>query len=156
MGMGFGFTTSSETPQPPDASSLPDVVTLANGQMQTYTLRTGSDYTVTETVPPAWLLASASCSNGSGTLSGSALSGIRVDADATVTCTFTDTPVPPRGTLVIRKVTDPHTGSDGHGIWVHDQQPDAAAAVCFEPAGRRDAGERRRRATRCDRARTTR
>ena len=71
---------------------------------------------MTETELPRGPLASASCSNGSGTLSGSALSGIRVDADATVTCTFTDTPVPPRGTLVIRKVTDPTPDPTGMGF----------------------------------------
>ena len=41
-------------------------------------------------MPSNWTLTSASCDNGSGSLSGSTISNISVAADETVTCTFND------------------------------------------------------------------
>jgi uncharacterized surface anchored protein len=50
----------------------------------------GNSFSATETVPTNWQLLSATCSNGSGSLSGGVLSSISVAADEDVTCTFTN------------------------------------------------------------------
>jgi hypothetical protein len=63
---------------------------LANGGSDSETVFAASDFSVTESVPSNWTLASATCDNGSGTRSGSTLSGITVGVGQTVTCTFTD------------------------------------------------------------------
>jgi hypothetical protein len=73
---------------------------LKNGESQTYTgvASTGSS-SVTETVPAGWDLTSATCDNGDP------VTAITVTIGGTTTCTFTNTQ---RGTIVIKKVTDPN------------------------------------------------
>jgi prealbumin domain-containing protein len=82
---------------------------------QTYTSIVPGTYSVTETVPANWTLASAICTYTAGPDSGGntgtpnlgtgTVSGIALNAGDTVTCTYTDNIVP--GTIVIKKVTNP-------------------------------------------------
>jgi hypothetical protein len=88
------------SPDPTDTSfsfhktSTQDAVdrtfSLKNGGSDTEIVFAATDFSVTETVPANWALTSASCDNGSGTLSGSTLSGISVAVGITTTCTFND------------------------------------------------------------------
>jgi hypothetical protein len=70
--------------------SINRTFSLKNGGSDKETVFAANDFSVTETVPANWTLTSASCDNGSGTLSGSTLSGIVVDIGKTTTCTFND------------------------------------------------------------------
>jgi hypothetical protein len=91
----FGFTVEGPTPQPEGATPLPAGALLAGGQAASFRVGPGTDYRVGETgVPPGWQLTGATCSNGSGTRSDNALTGIAVDAGETVTCTFTNALAP--------------------------------------------------------------
>jgi hypothetical protein len=84
----FSFTKSE--PGGSNSATLPRTFSLKNGQSDTETVFTANDFSVAETVPGNWMLTSASCDNGSGTLSGSTLSGISVAPSEVVTCTFFD------------------------------------------------------------------
>jgi Prealbumin-like fold domain len=68
----------------------------------------GNSYSAAETLPTGWTLVSATCDNGSGSLSGTTLSSISVAADTDTTCTFTNQA---KGTIIVEKITDDGTGS---------------------------------------------
>jgi hypothetical protein len=82
----FSFTKNGSN----NPTTLPRTFGLVNGQTDTETVFAANDFSVQEAVPTNWTLTSASCDNGSGTLSGSTLSGITVAPDENVTCTFFD------------------------------------------------------------------
>ena len=82
----FSFTENGSN----NPTTMPRTFSLKNGQTDTQSVFAANDFSVAETVPTNWTLTSASCDNGSGTLSGSTLSGITVAPDETVTCTFND------------------------------------------------------------------
>jgi hypothetical protein len=82
----FSFTKNGSN----NPNTLPRTFNLMNGQTDTETVFAANDFSVAEAVPTNWTLTSASCDNGSGTLSGSTLSGITVAPDENVTCTFFD------------------------------------------------------------------
>lgn len=84
----FPFTLNGDNPP---NTSLPKSFSLTNGGTNSTQVFAASDFSVAETVPANWNLTSATCDNGSGTLSGNTLSGISVAVDQTTTCTFTDT-----------------------------------------------------------------
>jgi hypothetical protein len=68
------------------------VTTSGNTGSSATTVNVGT-YSVKETIPGGWILASASCSNG--TFNGvDTVSGITVSTGQTVTCTFNDTKLP--------------------------------------------------------------
>src|SRR5262245_19324648 len=102
------FSYSLNGPNPPNAN-LPKTFSLTNGQSNSTDVFAGSSFSATETIPSGWTLTSATCDNGSGTLSGNQLSGISVDVDKTTTCTFKNTA---RGTIAVKKVTDPAGAPD--------------------------------------------
>jgi hypothetical protein len=83
----FGFTVGG--PNPPN-TNLPKSFSLTDGQSNSTEVFAGTAFSAAETVPTNWTLVSATCSNESGSLSGSTISNISVAADETVTCTFTD------------------------------------------------------------------
>jgi hypothetical protein len=85
----FSFTVDGPQPQP-TGTTLPETFSLLNGQSNSTRVFAGSGYSAAETVPANWVLTSASCDNGSGTLNGSTISSISVAADEVVTCTFND------------------------------------------------------------------
>ncbi|MBP8295904.1 MAG: IPTL-CTERM sorting domain-containing protein [Burkholderiales bacterium] len=65
-------------------------------------------YDVTETVPAGWSLTALTCSNGSTVTLGTATASVAVAADEAVTCTFTNTLLPPiqgQGSITIVKNT---------------------------------------------------
>lgn len=84
------FQFSVNGANPPN-TNLPKSFGLKNGETNSTTVFAGT-FSAAETVPTGWTLvaASTSCDNGSGTLSGSSITGITVAADETVTCTFTN------------------------------------------------------------------
>ncbi len=98
----FSFSEDG-TPAPPSPTTFPKTFNLTNGGTNSTQVFPGT-YSATETVPANWTLTGATCDNGSGTLSASALTGITVTLGETVTCTFNDRT---RGTIIIKKVTDP-------------------------------------------------
>ena len=68
------------------------------------------DHALTEDLPAGWILASASCTGATGsngTLAGSTISGIHAAAGDHITCTFTNTNVPP--TVDVTKTATPGT-----------------------------------------------
>ncbi|MBK9605030.1 MAG: DUF3494 domain-containing protein [Betaproteobacteria bacterium] len=70
-------------------------------------------YDVTETVPAGWSLTGLTCSNGSTVTLATATANVAVAADEAVTCTFTNTLLPPiqgQGSITIIKNT---IGGDG-------------------------------------------
>jgi Prealbumin-like fold domain len=71
--------------------SVDRTFSLKNGGSDSEQVFAATDFSVTETIPANWTLTSATCSNGSGTLSGGTLSGISVAISGTTTCTFTNT-----------------------------------------------------------------
>ncbi|MGH2526847.1 MAG: prealbumin-like fold domain-containing protein, partial [Actinomycetota bacterium] len=71
---------------------------LADGQQNNSGLLVPGAYSVSETVPAGWNLTSATCSDGSSP------SSIVLDANETVTCTFTNTKA---GEIIVQKQTDP-------------------------------------------------
>ena len=92
----FNFEVNG--PNPPNSggssgsTALPSDFSLKNGGSNTSTVFGGLLYSAEELAPlPAgWVFTTASCDNGSGTLSGSKLSDITVATGETVTCTFFD------------------------------------------------------------------
>jgi hypothetical protein len=84
----FAFTVNG--PNPPN-TGLPKSFSLKNGgSNSTQVFAASNAFSASETVPANWELVSATCDNGTGTLSGSTISAISVGAEETVTCTFTD------------------------------------------------------------------
>jgi hypothetical protein len=95
----FPFTVDGGPSAPPSgAATLPQNVTLSDGQTTTFKLGPASTYSVTEAVPAGWSLSNAVCDNGSGTPGGTGLTNITVSLGATVTCTFTDQALSPTAT----------------------------------------------------------
>jgi hypothetical protein len=73
---------------------------LKNGGSKSFdNLVPGNGYNVAETVPTGWDLTSSTCDDGSP------VTNIALSAGETVTCTFTNTLK--RGTIVVKKVTNP-------------------------------------------------
>jgi len=83
------FPFNVNGPNPPN-SSLPKTFSLQNGGTNATQVFAGSSYDAGEDLSalPSWSLTSASCDNGTGTLTGTTINGISVGADETVTCTF--------------------------------------------------------------------
>ena len=76
----------------------PSSFTLTGGGSRTFAdVAPGSAYSLAESVPEGWLLASASCDDGSP------VSSISLSAGETVTCTFRNTK---RGTVTLTKTTN--------------------------------------------------
>ena len=103
----FTFTNTGVTGL---ATSLTTVAGTASDTSDP--LAPASTYAVGETVPAGWTLTSAVCkladgTTVTGTLSGSNITGITVEAGKTTTCTFTDSKLP---TIIVQKIT---TGSFG-------------------------------------------
>ncbi len=104
----FGFTVDDGAL---NNSNLPKSFNLTNGGSDTETVFAGNSYSVAEdTLPKGWDFVTASCDNGSGTLSGSTLTGVSVAVDTLTTCTFTNRA---RGTIIIQKITDDQSGAFG-------------------------------------------
>ncbi len=89
---------------------VPKNISLKNGESDTTVVFAGSSYSYAETVPAGWEFVSATCDNGSGSLSGSTLSNISVSVDTLTTCTFTNRA---RGTIIVEKITDDGSGAFG-------------------------------------------
>ena len=71
-------------------------------------------HSVAESAPSGWQLDSATCSDGSGTLSGNTLSSINIASDESVTCTFNNSQQ--TGTLtVIKHVVNDNGGTKSAG-----------------------------------------
>jgi uncharacterized repeat protein (TIGR01451 family) len=71
-------------------------------------------WTVQEEVPDGWALTGLHCESASSQVTtdrGSATVSIRLAAGDTVTCTYVDELNPPKGALLIRKVTEDGTGT---------------------------------------------
>ena len=81
----------------------PNGFTLADGQSQDFFRAGGADWNVTES-PVDNYDTSVSCINGSATIDGRTAT-IHLQAEQHVTCTFTNTYVPPTGGLRIAKIT---------------------------------------------------
>jgi hypothetical protein len=94
-GASFDFTVTGPSSQPTDAISLPDKISLKNGESSgLLSVGPGTTYSIVETMPPGWQLSDASCTNGvasTGTPSDTGLTNIAVDTGQVVTCTFTNT-----------------------------------------------------------------
>ena len=91
----FSFTASG--------GLSPTSFNLKNGEMQTFAdVTPTSGYSIAETVPAGWDLASATCVSS---INDSETPGnIELDAGETVTCTFNNTK---RGHIIVDKVTNP-------------------------------------------------
>src|SRR5438876_9061360 len=77
----------------------PSAFSLMNGDQQTFSdVTPGNGYSVAESVPAGWALASSTCDDGSP------VTNIDLGAGETVTCTFTDQKA---GTIIVKKVTNP-------------------------------------------------
>ena len=83
----FSFTVNGSNPP---NTALPKTFSLKNGETNTTTVFANTNFSAAETVPTNWALKSATCDNGSGSLTGSTISSISVGADENVTCTFTN------------------------------------------------------------------
>jgi hypothetical protein len=84
----FPFTVDGSN----NSSTLPKTFSLSNGQTNSTQVFPATDFSAAEgTLPTGWAFTTASCDNGSGSLSGKTLSSITVAVDETVTCTFTNT-----------------------------------------------------------------
>lgn len=97
-------------------SFAPNGFTLANGQSQDFFRAGGADWNLTES-PADNYDTSISCVNGSATINGRTVT-IHLQAEQHVTCTFTNTYVPPPGGLRITKVTH-----GGVGTFTYDVAP---------------------------------
>jgi hypothetical protein len=92
-GSSFGFKVDG--PNPPNSggtsgsTSLPSTFSIKNGESNTSTVFGGLTYSAEETsLPTGWTFTTASCDNGSGTLTGQKIAGITVATGETVTCEF--------------------------------------------------------------------
>jgi hypothetical protein len=86
----FPFTVSGGGTS--NSSILPKTFSLSNQQTNSTTVFPASNFSVAEgTLPTGWQFTTASCDNGSGSLSGKTLSSVSVAIDTTTTCTFTNT-----------------------------------------------------------------
>ncbi len=102
----FSFTVNGTLTN----TSLPKTFSVLNGGSDTETVFAGSGYSAVENtpLPTGWDFVTASCDNGSGTLSGNTLSNISVAIDTLTTCTFRNRA---RATLIVQKITDDGNGS---------------------------------------------
>lgn len=77
--------------------------------------RAGEDpWTVDEEVPDGWALTDLTCEHGASQVTTDvkdAAVSIRLAAGDTVTCTYVDRLIPPKGVLLLRKVTEGGTGT---------------------------------------------
>lgn len=114
-----GFLTIAKVANPDDESAhfefridgSSDVVydTYGSGSSSVIPVRSDIDHSIGESLPAGWSLASARCSNQSGTLDGTTLSGIAFESGESVTCTFTNDRLP---TLtVVKEVVNDNSGS---------------------------------------------
>jgi hypothetical protein len=90
----FDFTVSG-----PTASAPTVVASSLSGTTGSVSVNTGT-YSVAETGQAGWDLTSASCNDGSSSLSGNTISGINIPLNGNVTCTFTNTK---RGSITVHK-----------------------------------------------------
>lgn len=94
-----------------DSSATPIFTSYGSGYSDIYRVTTGN-HSITEVLPSDWDLKSATCSNGTGSLSGTTLSSVKVNADVKTTCTFTNKQKPKPATLkVIKKVVNDNSGT---------------------------------------------
>lgn len=109
----FLFTVSGPS------ASTPNVQTLGlTGTTGALTVNAGT-YSIAEGGGGSWNLTSATCDDGSSSLSGSTVSGINVPLGANVTCTFTNTK---KGSITVSKdVVGPE--HDGQHAGVSDSHP---------------------------------
>jgi len=94
----------------------PNGFSLADGGSQDFFRAGGTDWNVTESAVDNYTT-SVSCVNGSATIDGRTVT-IHLQAEQHVTCTFTNTYVPPPGGLRISKVTH-----GGVGTFTYDVTP---------------------------------
>ncbi len=94
----------------------PNGFTLADGQSQDFFRAGGVDWNVTESAVANYST-SVSCVDGSATIDGRTVT-IHLQAEQHVTCTFTNTYVPPPGGLRISKIT-----LGGVGTFTYDVTP---------------------------------
>ncbi len=81
----FAFTLDGGGNPAPIGVTFPKSFSLKNGESNPTQVFAGSGYSAAETVPANWSLTSATCDDGSP------VTNISVDANETVTCTFTNT-----------------------------------------------------------------
>ena len=111
---GAKIIVEKQTDPDGDPQAFEFVLTRPNGNQKSFTLHDGEHnligqldsgtYSVAESVPTGWTLASASCDDGSSP------SSIEIVAEKVVTCTFLNkkNPPPPQtGTIVVEKQTNP-------------------------------------------------
>jgi hypothetical protein len=111
----FSFAISP-APEPPDSASQ---TITGSGSTTELVMLIGSTYSVTETVPTGWTLASASCSIAGGGSTGTGtnpVTAITVSSGKVTTCTFTNNPVAPSLTLN-KVVTNNNGGSAAESLW---------------------------------------
>lgn len=100
----------------------PNGFTLADGQSQDFFRAGGADWNVTESAVENYDT-SISCVNGSAAIDGRTVT-IHLQAEQHVTCTFTNTYVPPPGGLRITKIT-----RGGVGTFTYDVTPVSGGAA---------------------------
>lgn len=94
-----------------DGSSTFSFTSAGSGYSDWIKLTSGT-HSITEVAPSDWDLKTATCSNGTGSLSGTTLSGVKVNTDLKTTCTFTNKQKPKPATLkVIKKVVNANSGT---------------------------------------------
>ncbi|MFB5631463.1 MAG: hypothetical protein ACE5RN_07730, partial [Nitrosopumilaceae archaeon] len=86
----------------------PSISTSAGGGFDQQIIVPGT-YSIQETIPSHWNLTSATCNDGSSSFSVDTVSGITINPDDNIECTF-ENELLPEGTLKITKLT---TGGDG-------------------------------------------
>lgn len=122
-----------------DSSSTPAFTSYGSGYSDLIKVTSGT-HSISEVVPAGWDLKTATCSNGTGTLSGSTLSGVKVNADLKTTCTFTNKQQPKPATLkVIKHVVNDNSGTlqpADFSVWVKSD----TAHVSGSPAPGSSAG----------------
>ncbi|MBI5310168.1 MAG: DUF11 domain-containing protein [Actinobacteria bacterium] len=117
----YGYIKIVKVAQPDDSSasfgfkldgSSSAVFTSAGSGYSDWIKVTSGTHSIAEVAPADWNLNSATCSNGYGTLSGKTLSGVKVNTDQKVTCTFTNVQQPKPATLkVVKQVVNDNGGT---------------------------------------------
>ncbi|MDR3643411.1 MAG: hypothetical protein P4L74_07375 [Candidatus Doudnabacteria bacterium] len=94
----FDFTVTG-------ASSSSPSITTVGGTGTTGSMTVGSGtYTVSETVPDGWALGTATCDDGTSSLTDNTISNIKIAPASNVTCTFNDSKN--TGTITVYKVVN--------------------------------------------------
>ena len=120
-----------------------DGFTLADGESETFDELDAGTYSVSEDTPEGWELTSATCSDQSPP------NAVELAAGETVTCAFTNTRLPERGTIIVEKQTSPDgaqgsftfsgdvsgTIGDGGQLVVSDLEPGTYASTEGSAAG---------------------